>query len=52
LRQLLIYVKNENIHTFDFGLGDEAFKKRFATNTITVRNWGIYPHSSIKENHS
>jgi CelD/BcsL family acetyltransferase involved in cellulose biosynthesis len=28
---------------FDFGIGDEAFKFRFATGVRTVRTWGLYP---------
>lgn len=50
LRQLLLLSIEEHAHTFDFGLGDENFKKRFSTNTITVRTWGLYPPSATKEN--
>ena len=28
---------------FDFGLGDEPFKHRFATHVQMVRNFGLYP---------
>ena len=43
LRQLLLDAIAEGAHTFDFGLGDEAFKQRFATHVHTVRTWGLYP---------
>jgi CelD/BcsL family acetyltransferase involved in cellulose biosynthesis len=43
IRQLLLRAVEEGAHTFDFGLGDEPFKKRFATHTRNVRNWGLYP---------
>ncbi len=43
LRQLLLRAIEESAHTFDFGLGDEAFKQRFATHTHTVRDFGLYP---------
>lgn len=50
LRQLLLKAVEEDATIFDFGLGDEQFKQRFATNTRSVHNWGIYPATSIKEN--
>ena len=50
LRQLLLKAVEEDATTFDFGLGDEEFKKRFATNTRAVHNWGLYPAVSIKGN--
>ena len=43
LRQLLLRGIEESAHTFDFGLGDEPFKQRFATHTQTVRDFGLYP---------
>jgi len=43
LRQLLLAALEEKAHTFDFGLGDEAFKERFATETNRVRNWSLSP---------
>lgn len=43
LRQLLLSAIDEEAHTFDFGLGDEAFKSRFATTVSHVRTWGLYP---------
>ncbi|HEV8384589.1 MAG TPA: GNAT family N-acetyltransferase [Candidatus Acidoferrales bacterium] len=42
LRQLLLAAIAEGAHTFDFGLGDEAFKSRFATRVNRVRTWGLY----------
>ncbi len=42
LRQLLLLSLAEGSHTFDFGLGDEAFKARFATCVSRVHNWGVY----------
>jgi CelD/BcsL family acetyltransferase involved in cellulose biosynthesis len=43
LRQLLLNAIAEGATCFDFGLGDEAFKQRFANVTRTVRDWGLYP---------
>lgn len=48
LRQLLLKAIEEEAEYFDFGLGDEAFKNRFASNTPTVTNIGLYPPSTIK----
>jgi CelD/BcsL family acetyltransferase involved in cellulose biosynthesis len=54
LRQMLLAAVEEGAHTFDFGLGDEAFKRRFATHVQTVRTWGLYPsdvqHNEMEEN--
>lgn len=47
LRQLLLAAIDEGAHTFDFGLGDESFKQRFATHTHSVRTWGLYPPEVI-----
>jgi CelD/BcsL family acetyltransferase involved in cellulose biosynthesis len=52
LRQLLLAAQNENAHTFDFGLGDEEFKARFATRVNHVRNWGLYEPSVIAKKHA
>jgi CelD/BcsL family acetyltransferase involved in cellulose biosynthesis len=43
LRQLLLAARDECVGTFDFGLGDEAFKSRFATRIEQVRTWSLYP---------
>jgi CelD/BcsL family acetyltransferase involved in cellulose biosynthesis len=46
IRQLLLLALEEGAHTFDFGLGNEAFKQRFATATPVVKVYGLY-HKSI-----
>jgi CelD/BcsL family acetyltransferase involved in cellulose biosynthesis len=43
LRQLLLAALDEGAATFDFGLGDEGFKSRFATQVNYVHTWGLYP---------
>jgi CelD/BcsL family acetyltransferase involved in cellulose biosynthesis len=43
LRHLLVEAKREGAHTFDFGLGEEPFKRRFANRYECVRDWGLYP---------
>jgi CelD/BcsL family acetyltransferase involved in cellulose biosynthesis len=43
LRHLLLTASDEGAEIFDFGLGDEAFKSRFATHVNQVRTWGLYP---------
>lgn len=43
LRQLLLRALEEDAHTFDFGLGDEFFKTRYATGTRFVYSRGLYP---------
>lgn len=42
LRQLILAAQAEGATSFDFGLGDEAFKRRFADRLPTVRTWGLY----------
>jgi CelD/BcsL family acetyltransferase involved in cellulose biosynthesis len=42
LRQLLLAAMAEGAAVFDFGLGDEPFKCRFATHVRHVRSWGLY----------
>lgn len=49
LRQLLIRAQEEKAEVFDFGLGDEAFKDRFATAKPMVVNWGVYRVASNNE---
>lgn len=46
LRQLILAALDEGAHTFDFGLGDEPFKKRFATQKNRVRNFSLRPIST------
>lgn len=43
LRHLLLAAGSEGARQFDFGLGDEAFKSRFADRTRRVRTYGLYP---------
>ena len=43
LRHLLLDSVSERARVFDFGLGDEPFKHRFATHVAHVRTWGLYP---------
>lgn len=42
LRHLLLTAVQEGAQVFDFGIGDEAFKHRFASATPVVRTWGLY----------
>ncbi len=42
LRQLLLAADAERASVFDFGIGDEPFKRRFATRFHQVRTWGLY----------
>ena len=43
LRQLILAAQAEGMQNFDFGLGDETFKRRFADQFPMVRTWGLYP---------
>jgi CelD/BcsL family acetyltransferase involved in cellulose biosynthesis len=52
LRHLLLEAIAEGAHTFDFGLGDEPFKRRFATRVRTVRTWGLYPPEPANAGHN
>jgi CelD/BcsL family acetyltransferase involved in cellulose biosynthesis len=47
LRQLLLAATAEGATVFDFGVGDEAFKRRFATCNETVRTWGLYARDKL-----
>ena len=42
LRRLLLSAIDEKATTFDFGIGNEAFKQRFATAIPLVKTWGLY----------
>lgn len=42
LRRLLLAAIAEGATIFDFGLGDEPFKYRFATQVRHVHTWGLY----------
>ena len=43
LRDLILRAIEEGAEVFDFGLGEEGFKRRFATGSRVVRTWGLYP---------
>jgi CelD/BcsL family acetyltransferase involved in cellulose biosynthesis len=43
LRHLLLRAIGEAATSFDFGIGDEPYKYRFATHEATLRTWGLYP---------
>ncbi|MGH7801478.1 MAG: GNAT family N-acetyltransferase [Thermodesulfobacteriota bacterium] len=45
LRHVLLDAIEEGTHIFDFGIGDEAYKYRFATDVIQLENWGLYNKS-------
>jgi CelD/BcsL family acetyltransferase involved in cellulose biosynthesis len=47
LRALLLQSREEGAEVFDFGLGDEPFKSRFATRVDKVRTWGLYPCGQV-----
>jgi CelD/BcsL family acetyltransferase involved in cellulose biosynthesis len=46
LRQLILAAIDEGAGIFDFGIGDEAYKYRFATREEQLITWGLYPKSS------
>lgn len=43
LRHVMLAALEEQASVFDFGLGDEFYKRRFATHSISLVNWGLYP---------
>jgi CelD/BcsL family acetyltransferase involved in cellulose biosynthesis len=43
LRKLLQAALEENAATFDFGIGDEAYKYRFTSGETKLVTWGLYP---------
>lgn len=43
LRHLILAALEEGAHTFDFGLGDEPYKYRYATDETVLQTWGLYP---------
>jgi CelD/BcsL family acetyltransferase involved in cellulose biosynthesis len=45
LRKLVQSAIADDATVFDFGLGNEAYKARFATATPSVRTWGLYATS-------
>ncbi|WP_418317897.1 GNAT family N-acetyltransferase [Piscinibacter sakaiensis] len=44
LRNLLLAAVEEGADVFDFGLGNEIFKRRFADRIPRVTTWGLYPN--------
>ncbi len=48
LRQLLLDAEASGCHTFDFGIGDEPFKYRFATSAPAVTSLGLYPSRDMR----
>jgi CelD/BcsL family acetyltransferase involved in cellulose biosynthesis len=46
LRQLLLAAIEEGADVFDFGIGDEAYKYRFATSEVRLVTWGVYPEAA------
>ncbi len=46
LRQILLEAMQEEARVFDFGIGGEAYKYRFANNESHLRTWGLYPGGS------
>lgn len=49
LRQLMLAAIDEGADTFDFGIGDEAYKYRFNTGVTELRTWGLYPSESTSD---
>ena len=43
MRHLLLAALDEGAHTFDFGIGAEAYKYQYATHEVSVQTWGLYP---------
>lgn len=50
IRQLIIRAMREGAREFDLGLGDEAFKERFATQHRRVFTWGLYTPEALGDN--
>lgn len=46
-RHLLLAAMDEGAHTFDFGLGDEAYKDRYATHVQKLSDWELYPAEKV-----
>lgn len=43
LRHLLLSAIDDGVSTYDFGMGDEPYKFRFASRVNYMRTWGLYP---------
>lgn len=46
LRHVLLQAISEGAAAFDFGIGDEAYKHRFATRAPRLVTWGLYPRNA------
>ena len=46
LRHSFLLAIEEGAHTYDFGIGDQPYKHRFASHINHVRTWGLYQHAS------
>jgi len=44
LRHSFLLAIAEGAHTYDFGIGDQPYKHRFASTINYVRKWGLYKH--------
>ena len=47
LRQTLLAAISEEARIFDFGIGAESYKDRFATDITQLRTWGLYPKGRV-----
>jgi CelD/BcsL family acetyltransferase involved in cellulose biosynthesis len=47
MRQLIMAAIQEDAAEFDLGLGEEAFKERFATHRRKVVTWGLYTPDAL-----
>lgn len=52
LRRSFVAAIEEGAHTFDFGIGHQPYKSRFATRINKVRTWGLYQSQSKRRKES
>ena len=43
LRQSTLLALEEGMHTYDLGLGDQAYKFRLPSDITICHTWGLYP---------
>ncbi len=43
LRHSVLMALDAGMHTYDMGLGDQAYKFRLPSRTVTCPTWGLYP---------
>ncbi len=43
LRHSVLMALESGMHTYDLGLGDQAYKFRLPSRTVTCPTWGLYP---------